>query len=60
MNGHIIDEVPFLLNTGEEFKDISTRLYLPEGEYSSLPENQQVTTQVQAIIDPYNKTSESN
>ena len=60
MNGQIIDEVPFFLNNGEAFKDVSARLLLPEGEYSSLLERQQVTAQVQAIIDPYNNTPESD
>ena len=60
MNGRIIDEVPFFLNSGEAFKDVSARLFLPEGEYSNLLERQQVTAQVQAIIDPYNRTTESD
>ena len=42
INGRIIDEVPFLLNSGEEFKDVIARLYLPEGEYSSLPDRKSV------------------
>jgi len=60
MNGRVVDEVPFFLNNGDTFKDINARLFLPEGEYSSLPERTQVPINVQAIVDPNDKISESN
>jgi hypothetical protein len=60
MNGKVIDEVPFFLKNGEAFLDVYSRIYLPEGEYSGLALEQQVTVQMQAIIDPYNKIPEGN
>jgi len=60
MNGRVVDEVPFFLHSGEAYKDVSARLFLPEGDYSSLPYRHQVSIDVQAIIDPYNRTPESN
>ena len=56
LDGRVIDEIPFFLDSGQPYKEISARIFLPEGDYLSLTEREQAAVQMQTLVDPYNKT----
>ena len=60
VDGKTIDEVPINFSKGDYFKDVVTHYYLLEGPYIDLPQKDETSVKIEAVIDPEDKRVEKD